>query len=133
MDDIQKSEVVISKILSLLMEWGIQECRLEFHELELDESYAVFFFPCINWLESEGVIRCDEVQPYLDGPGKGFVLRPVLTSYGMRIMASKANLPGLDSQPVSRAVEEVKAGNAQYAKAGNFTGGLLAAFIKSFG
>ncbi|WP_299791269.1 hypothetical protein [uncultured Marivita sp.] len=133
MDDIQKSEIVISKILGLLMEWGIQECDLEFDELELDESYRPFFFACISWLENEGVIRTDEVVRTLDNVAAGVVIRPVLTSYGMRIMEAEVDLPGVPSQPVSKAVQEVQSGNAQYAKAGNFTGGLLASFIKSLG
>lgn len=132
MDDIQKSEVVISKILSLLMMWGVQEFELRFEEMELDDEYAVFFFPCINWLEAEGVIRVDDVRRTLGGAASGSVLRPVLTSYGMRVLGTKIKVGEGEIQALSEAVGNVQAGNAQYANVGNFTGGLLASFMKSF-
>ena len=132
MDNIPKSEKVIAKVLSLLMEWGIQNCQLEFDELELDESFGEFFFPCIYWLEAEGVIRTTEISVFSAGGGTGIVFGPVLTSYGMKVMGMSLDV-GEKEINVSEAVSKVSSGNAQYANAGNFAGGLLAAFIKSIG
>ncbi|SEP14319.1 hypothetical protein SAMN04490248_1292 [Salinihabitans flavidus] len=66
MDDLQRSETVIAKILSLLMEWGIQETQLEFSELDLSDEYRPFFFSCVKWLEAEGVIRCPIPDDHID-------------------------------------------------------------------
>jgi len=132
MDDLQRSETVIAKILSLLMEWGIQEAGLEFSELELSDEYRPFFFPCIKWLADEGVIRYGDISRYHGNIGAGKVMQPVLTSYGLSVLGQKLKIAGAETQ-LSEAVENVSAGHANYAKAGNFAGGLLASFIKSIG
>lgn len=130
MDDIQKSELVISRILSLLMKWGIQECDLKFAELNLDDEYAPFFFPCIEWLVDEGVIRVAEINRYTDGTGK--VVRPVLTSFGMVILGRSVELEG-GSISLSKAVREVSEQGRSFSQIGGFFGGLLGGFTKSMG
>ena len=132
MDALQRSETMIAKILSLLMEWGIQEAQLDFSELELPDEYRPFFFPCVKWLADEGVIRYDEIVRYQDNIAAGMVLRPVLTSYGLSVLGQKLKIADAETQ-LSDAIENVSAGHANYAKVGNFTGGLLASFIKSIG
>ena len=132
MDDIQKSEVVIAKILNILVKWGIQECDLRFEELELEEEYAPFFFSCVDWLESEGVIRTKNIHRFLESVSAGVVDRPVLTSYGMNVLGRSISLGGSETK-LSDAVEKVSSGTSNYASAGNFTGGLLAGFFQSFG
>ncbi|MEM7488313.1 MAG: hypothetical protein AAF390_04220 [Pseudomonadota bacterium] len=132
LDNLGKSEVVVAKVLNLLMEWGIRECELRFSELDLSEDYAPFFYPCIMWLEAEGVIRVREYHRTMGGTASGLVDQPVLTSYGLSILGAKFN-PGKSDEKVAEAVSDVSAGNGSYARAGNFAGGLLASFIKSMG
>lgn len=132
MDALQRSETMIARILSLLMEWGIQEAQLEFSELELSDEYRPFFFPCVKWLADEGVIRYDEISRELADEAAGFVFRPVLTSYGLSVLGQKLQIADKETQ-LSDAVKNVSDGHANYAKVGNFTGGLLASFLKSIG
>ena len=132
MDELQKCELVIARILNLLMAWGIQECDLRFEELGLDPEYAPFFFPCVVWLRDEGIIRCHAVEQLMHGPGTGLVSRPVLTAQGMHLLGLKRPI-GDAERNVSDAVRDVSGGHSSYARVGNFTGGLLASFIKSMG
>ena len=132
MDETQKSELMIAKILSLLMEWGIQESELRFEELDLDDKFRPFFFPCIQWLVSEGVIRTGNLHQFLDGPGAGLVSRPVLTSYGMKILGLTLQL-GDQDMPMSTAIAEVSKNGKSYSQVGDFFGGLLGGFTKSVG
>ncbi|WP_217639275.1 hypothetical protein [Salinihabitans flavidus] len=62
----------------------------------------------------------------------GTVFQPVLTSYGMSVLGQKLRIADAEMQ-LSEAVENVSAGHASYARVGNFTGGLIASFIKSIG
>lgn len=132
MDHLQHSETVIARILSLLMEWGIQEAQLEFTQLKLSDEYRPYFFSCFKWLASEGVIRYSEISREKGNVAAGAVFQPVLTSYGLSILGQNIRLGDEETQ-LSEAVENVSSGHASYAKAGNFTGGLLASFIKSLG
>ncbi|WP_414897011.1 hypothetical protein [Rhodovulum sp. YEN HP10] len=132
MENLEKSEIVISKILSLLMEWGIRECELEFEELELDDEFRFFFFPCIEWLTDEGVIRTGEIHGELGGTGCGSVMNPVLTSYGLNVLGTRIQL-GETEEKLSDAVKKVSAGSRSYAQFGDFVGGLLGGFTKSIG
>ena len=132
MDALQKSEVVISKVLTMLMEWGITECTLEFRELGLSSEYENHFYPCVRWLESEGVIRVGNYHRTMDSTASGIIANPVLTSYGFRILGQSISL-GEEREKLSDAIRNVNSGSGTYAKIGNFTGGLLASFIKSLG
>jgi len=114
------------------MEWGIQEAQLEFSELGLSDEYRPFFFACVEWLEAEGVIRYREISRELGNVAAGTVFQPVLTSYGLSVLGQRLKIGDTETK-LSEAVENVSAGNASYAKAGNFAGGLLASFIKSIG
>lgn len=131
MDDIAKSELVISKILTLLMEWGIQESELAFEELDLEtEDYGVFFFPCIEWLVSEGIIRTGKIYKFKDGPGSGTVLRPVLTSLGFQILGESISIGNKDDQ-LANQIRKVSESGTNYSGVGDFFGGLLGGFTKS--
>lgn len=132
-DDMGRSELVISKILALLMEWGIQQSDLQFAELDLGPEYAPFFFACVEWLEMEGVIRVGKYDRFMGDIANGVVSHPVLTSYGMRLLGMGLSIGGGEEQKLADTVKEVSSGHASYAKAGNFAGGVLGAFIKSMG
>ncbi|TLP69184.1 hypothetical protein FEE96_02555 [Parasedimentitalea maritima] len=130
MSDLLKSELVIAKILELLMDWGIQETQLEFKELGLSEEYAPHFFPCVEWLKDEGVIRTGKVFKYLEGGGSGIVSGPVLTSYGLAALGHKITV-GENEEKLSEAVKEVSSGTKSYSNIGDLVGGILGGFTKS--
>jgi len=133
MTEIEKSEVVIAKILTLLMEWGIQECDLRFEELELDpKEYGSFFFSCVHWLENEGLIRTSRIDCFMDAAHAGVVNRPVLTSYGFYILGTKVKI-GDHEATLSETVKEVSSSAGNYSNIGDFFGGLLGGFTKSVG
>ena len=130
MTGIQKSELVIAKILELLMEWGVRSCDLEFQELKLDNEYAPYFFPCVVWLRDEGIIRTGDLMQFLDGPGAGIVSNPVLTSYGMNLMG-KEIFVGAGKKSIGQRVKEVSEGKVDYHRIGDAFGGILGGFTKS--
>ena len=132
MEGVEKSEQVIAKILSMAMERGITHSQLRFADLQLDEEFADHFFPCLEWLEAEGIIRIGQYARTMGGVANGAVMNPVLTARGFALLGREVDL-GDGAKRLSESVRSVSAGNATYAKAGNFTGGLLASFIKSMG
>ncbi|WP_291735190.1 hypothetical protein [Leisingera sp. F5] len=132
MSDLPKSELVIAKILELLMDWGIQETQLEFTELGLSEDYASHFFPCVEWLRDEGIIRTGKISKYLDGNAAGIVSSPVLTSYGLAALGHKVKVGEIEEQ-LSQAVKDVSSGGKSYSQIGDLVGGILGGFTKSIG
>jgi hypothetical protein len=130
LDDLQKSELVISKILSLVISWGIQSSDLKFEELELDQSYKTFFIPCVRWLCDEGIIRSGKIYEF--GADEGIVMQPVLTSFGMRVMGSDIQL-GQSTEKIATAVDRVSSGERSYSQVGDFFGGILGGLTKSLG
>jgi hypothetical protein len=131
MDNFKKSELVISKILTLLMEWGIQSCNLKFDELDLDEKeFGPFFLPSIDWLVAENIIRISDVSSRLQGPSGGTVSNPVITSYGLQRLGQ--NIPvGDTNETLGNKVNRVSKDGSNYSNAGDFVGSLLASFTKS--
>ncbi len=132
MDNIQKSELVIAKILALLMEWGVQKSELTFEELEIDESHANFYFPCINWLVAEHVIRVGSIKQFKNSAASGSVYDLVLTSHGMRTLGLQISFDNKDIT-MAEAIKNVKSGDKYYSQVGDFFGGLLGGFSKSVG
>jgi hypothetical protein len=55
------------------MQHGVSHWDLEFSDLELDDSYASFFFPCVHWLEREGLIHVGQYTRTLGGIATGYV------------------------------------------------------------
>ena len=132
MDNLQRSELVIAKILTLLLEWGITSCQLEFEELELDQDFCNCFYPCIEWLADEGVIRYSDIQRTLGSRCSGSVTNPVLTSFGFKVLGKDIELNG-EKTTIAAAVQEVKSGNRDYSVVGDLLGGILGGFTKSIG
>jgi hypothetical protein len=130
MDDLQKSELVISKILTLVKGWGIQSTELRFEELELPNELLPFFVPCIRWLSDEGIIRSGKIYEFDEG--EGIVMQPVLTSFGMRVMGSDIQL-GESTEKIATAVDRVSSGERSYSQVGDFFGGILGGLTKSLG
>lgn len=130
MDDLQRSELVISKVLTLVARWGIQQTDLKFEELELSDEFIPFFIPCVEWLEAEGVIRTKNITQFASGAG--IVLRPVITSLGMKMMGAQITL-GEENEKLATAAAKVSSGEKSYSQVGDFFGGLLGGFSKSLG
>ena len=130
-NDLQRSELVIARILELLMEWGVQESELQFKELNLDDEYKNFYYPCIYWLEAEGIIRVGKVQRTLDDSASGYVMNPVLTAFGLRVLGTSLEFG--KSETLSDAVVDVSRGNTSYSKIGDFLGSFAGGLTKSLG
>ncbi|AHD10873.1 hypothetical protein PhaeoP75_03182 [Phaeobacter gallaeciensis] len=106
---------------------------MEFDELELDpEEFGGFFFPCVDWLVSEGVIRVQDIRRYTDSNHSGFPDRPVLTSYGFQLLEQKISV-GADAERLANRVKEVSSNGVGYANVGDLIGGILGGFTKSIG
>lgn len=114
------------------MTHGIRHWSFEFSDLNLGDEFAPHFYPCLYWLEAEGLIRVHEYARTLGGIASGSVENLSLTSQGFAYLGRSIDL-GDGAKQLSETVREVSAGHGSYAKAGNFSGGFLAAFIKSFG
>lgn len=130
MTNMEKSELVIAKILGLLMEWGLSSAQLEFDELDLDPTYQDFFVTCVEWLESECIIRTQEVTKFLDG--KAIVFGPTLTAHGFSLMGRKlmvANVPSTIGEAVQKTAKET----SFYTGFGDFGGGFVGGLLKSLG
>lgn len=128
MNDLEKSELVIAKILALLLDWGIQKQQLEFHELELDEGCLNHFVSCIDWLEAEGVIRTDKVVR-TQKPSETLIINPVLTAYGFRILGK--NFASGDQTDLASHAKKISEGKTSMSSVGDFIGSLLGGYTKS--
>ncbi|WP_203290777.1 hypothetical protein [Maricaulis parjimensis] len=130
LDNLQKSELVISKILEALVEQGIQ-CRthLPFAELGLSDELKPFFEGCCLWLYDEGIVRC--TNPHQLGTN-GSMVNPSITAYGFQLLGQKF-LAGDKEEALGTAVKEVASGQKNYAAIGDFFGGILGGFTKSLG
>ena len=128
MDNIEKSEIMIARILSKALDFGLQRADLKFGELELDEIFQPFFVTSIDWLVAEGLIRVMQHNKAMDGTSH--VSGITLTSFGFSVMGRKLN--GADGEIlVSEVVQKVSDSKASYSGFGDFVGGLLGGFAKT--
>ena len=132
MDAMEKTNLVIAKILQLAMDHGVSHWSLTFEDLELSEDFRTFFFPCVEWLEAEGLIRVGSYQRTLGGLANGSIENIILTSRGMAVLGSQIEIAGT-VQPLSNAVDEVSRGKVDYHRIGDAIGGLLGGLTKSLG
>ena len=134
MNNTEKSELVIARILHFLMERGIQEGLVEFSELNLDEELADFFFPCFVWLEREGLVTSHKVDRYSSNKTRagGHIVNPSLTSHGYAVLGGIIVI-GDQSYSASEAVAQVSEKGRSYSGIGDFFGGLLGGLTKSLG
>lgn len=130
MNNLEKSEVVISLILTILLDRGLQKNDMSFETLKLDDSYYPFFIPCIDWLENEGMVNTLNVVRTLDGGGH--VVQPTITSKGLNVLGSEITI-GDCSENFEIAIRKVAKTQQSYAGFGDFLGGLLGGFTKSLG
>lgn len=129
LNDLQKSEVVIAKILAHLAETGLKPTELTNETLNLDAELEPFFLTCYEWLEAENIVRSKEILRFLDGEVS--ILGPTITAYGFSLLAQGVILGG-HQQTVGKAVGEVASGRS-YSQIGDFFGGLLGGLTKALG
>lgn len=130
MTNLEKSELVIAKILGLLMEWGISDELLDFSQLGLEEEYLPFYIPCVKWLQAEGILRANEVYEVMNGNGR--VLAPTLTAHGLSLMGRSLAV-GEATTTIGEAVKKTSKKTEYYTGAGDFTGGFIGGLLKSLG
>ncbi len=130
MDNLQKSEKVISLILERLIETGIQDYRLSNDSFDLSEDLRPFFTQCFKWLVAEGIVRADNTSEMMGG--SILIFNPAITSYGFQVLGQTMELAGTDMK-LATAVQEVSREDRSYSQVGDFFGGLLGGFTKSLG
>ncbi|WP_415182152.1 hypothetical protein [Phaeovulum sp.] len=130
MDNLEKSELVIAKTLGLLMETGLRNAQLDFVELELDSTYEDFFGTCIEWLESEGIIRTRSIAKYSNG--NVTIFGPTLTAHGFEIMG-RSLMVGGNQITIGEAVVRTSKETSFYTGLGDLGGGFVGGLLKSLG
>ncbi|MBC7154382.1 MAG: hypothetical protein H5U19_07200 [Rhodobacteraceae bacterium] len=114
------------------MDHGVSHWSLEFSDLALDHEYATHFYPCVEWLEAEGLIRVGEYARNMGGLANGSVENISLTSLGMAVLGTEVEVAG-KKEPLSKAVTDVSEGHVDYHRIGDAIGGLIGGVIKSVG
>ena len=132
MDNAEKSQLVMARILEKTMEMGIQEWMLTFDNLKLDAEFAPFFYPCLEWLEQEGLIRVKGYHRTMGGPANGDVQNVHITSFGQAALRQEVSING-KNEMLSETVKNVSKAPASYSQFGDFLGSLLGGLTKSLG
>ena len=132
MTPLERSNLVLAKTLEKAMEHGVSHWSLEFDDLGLDQEYATHFYPCIKWLEAEGLIRVEEYARTMGGLANGSVENISLTSLGMAVLGTEIEIGG-KKEPLSKAVTDVSEGRVDHHRIGDAIGGLIGGVIKSAG
>jgi hypothetical protein len=130
MEAMQRSNLLLAKILELAMTNGVSHWSLRFEDLDLEPEYATHFFPCVEWLEAEGLIRVGSYGRLLGGIAAGEATNIALTSRGMAVLGQFIEIDG-KRQLISSAVKDVSSGKVDYNRIGDMLGGILGGFIKS--
>ena len=126
--NLEKSEVVIARILKLLMDRGLQDSMMTFGSLELSDDYEPFFKTSFVWLMHEGFIRATSNSEFVNSAFHGY--GPVLTAKGFAMLGNKLELNG-EQITIASAVEETSKSGVSASGLGDFFGGLLGGFTKS--
>lgn len=129
--NLQKSELVISKILQHLLDMGLQQgAALQFQNIGLSDEYETFFNGCCQWLLDEGIVRCTNIHQPLSGSLS--MASPMITSRGFALLDQPfAGTRG--ETRVGQAVKDVAEGQKNFAGIGDLIGGILGGFTKSMG
>ena len=141
MNAMDRSNHVLAKILNQALEKGISHWSLTFDDLELDDTYITHFFPCIEWLEAEGLIRVGSYQRAqailnrttgVASASFGSAENISLTARGMSVLGQKIEVSG-EQMTISETARNVSAGRVNYNKIGDAIGGIIGGFTKSIG
>lgn len=129
MNNVEKSERVISIILTELMDRGIQQGFIDFTALVEDDALKPFVGPCFRWLETEGIVTALNDASSDDGFA---VIDPTLTAYGFNVMGMELTLDG-EKTEVGKVVKQVAQEGRTFSNVGELLGSALGAFTKSVG
>ena len=132
MTPLERTNLLLAKILEKAMENGVSHWSSQFDDLELDQEFATHFYPCVKWLEAEGLIRVGEYARTMGGIANGSVENITLTSLGMTVLGTEIEVGGR-KKPLSKAVTDVSEGRVDYHRIGDAIGGLIGGVIKSVG
>ncbi len=127
----EQSNLVLAKILDLAMKNGVSHWSLGFKDLALGDEYATHFYPCIEWLEHEGLIRVGHYSRTMGGIANGSVGNISLTSRGMALLGQSVTIQG-SKVTLSDTVRQVSEGR-DHSRIGDLIGGFLAGFVKNIG
>ena len=130
MTAMERTNLLLAKVLDLALTEGVSHWSLSFSDLSLSDDYATHFFPCVEWLEAEGLIRVGKYIRTLDGIATGSIENISLTSRGMAILGQKVEIDGTPEQ-LSSAIKKVSEGRVDYNRVMDALGGLLGGIIKS--
>ncbi|MFV0244766.1 MAG: hypothetical protein ACK5IB_07085 [Qingshengfaniella sp.] len=129
MDDLAASEAMIARIVGCLVPLGVNRVTLTLKNIDPSGGQGFserLFADAMYWLAEEGIIRFEQERQTTQLRMRGCVL----TARGYALLGQPLRIEG-KTGTVGERVREVQAGDAQYARAGNFFGGLLGAFTKS--
>ena len=126
--NLEKSEVVIAKILKLLMDQGLKDSMMSFRSLNLEEEYEPFFKTCFLWLIAEGLVRSSTNSESITSIFHAY--GPVLTAKGFSVLGNRLVLKE-GEVTIARVVEETSSSDKSYSGLGDFFGGLLGGLTKS--
>ena len=130
MNAMQATNLVLAKVLDLAMKHGVSHWSLSFADLQLGADYETFFYPCIKWLEAEGLIRVGSYNSSMGGLANGSVGNIALTSRGLGVLGERVEING-EHEELSSAVKKVSEGRVDYNRVLDAIGGLLGGIIKS--
>ena len=124
------TNLVLAKILNLAMQNGVRHWDLEFSDLKLEAEFETYFYPCVKWLEAEGMIRVGHYSRTMGGLANGSVDNIALTSLGMSVLGHEVEAVG-KREALSETVQKVSEGKVDYNRIGDAIGGLIGGIIKA--
>lgn len=130
MDALSRTNLVFAKVLNLAMANGVSHWQLSFEDLGLGEEFEIHFYPCVEWLEREGLVSVGEYARTLGGYAGGSIFDIALTSRGMAVLGQKVDING-SQESVSSAVKKVSEGKVDYHRIGEAIGGIIGGIIKT--
>ena len=130
MEAMTRTHLVLAKVLDLAISKGVAHWSLSFSDLDLGDEYATHFYPCVKWLEAEGLIRVGQYARTMGGISNGSVENVALTSQGMAILGQSIDVNG-EQEQLSSAIKKVSEGRVDYSRVMDAIGGLVGGFIKS--
>ena len=123
-ENIEKQAVMVSSILSVIAETGIETRQLSVADLGRDDCDQALFLNAVQWLEREGLISFERqggLQKF-----HGCALR----AKGFAVLGMEMDFQG-GKLSAREATEKVKSGGVNAAASGEFLGGLFGAFAKA--
>jgi len=93
MTAMERTNLLLAKVLDLALTEGVSHWSLSFSDLSLSDDYATHFFPCVEWLEAEGLIRVGKYIRTLDGIATGSIENISLTVPSRTITLTLGDLP----------------------------------------